>query len=150
MPLALRIDPELGRKLRAAREKRGWSLATLCTMIGPVGDPPKGLRDTQISRLEDGRRNLTVEEAWRLADLYEEIDAYELLAAARAVSPNSSETFKAAIRAEADRRRRGEVLGYLGYERALAAVAATSSDLHDHTKVGSWDLAGQRLALVPA
>ncbi|HEV8653175.1 MAG TPA: helix-turn-helix transcriptional regulator [Actinomycetes bacterium] len=144
MPTVLRIDPELGRKLEAARKRRGWSLATVATMIGPVGNPPKGLRDTQIGRLEAGERNLTAEEAWRLADLYSEIDAWKLLEEARAVSPLSSPAFKDAVREEARRRRSGEAMGFRRYDMVLAAAADATSDLHDHTKVGLWDRAGQR------
>jgi transcriptional regulator with XRE-family HTH domain len=146
VPPVLRIDQELGRKIRTAREKRGWSMATLCSMMGPVNTPPRGLRDTQIARIEAGERNLSADEAWRLADLFEEIDAYELLVGARVVSPGSSVTFQQAIREESERRRRGEVDGYRGRELALAAVADTSLDLHRHTNVGSWHVAGQRPA----
>lgn len=123
MPVPLRIDPELGQRIREARERRGWSRATLATMVGPVGDPPKGRRDTQIARWEAGETNLTAEEAWRLADLFAELDPYELLVAARVVAPGSSLEFQEAIREEAGRRRRGEVEGYRSRELALAAVA---------------------------
>jgi transcriptional regulator with XRE-family HTH domain len=147
VPTVLRIDPELGRKLQAARKRRGWSLATLCTMIGPVGNPPRGLRDTQVGRVEAGERNLTAEEAWRLADLYPELDAYELLEAARAVSPYSSEAFKDAIREEAERRRQGEASGFRRYDMVLATAATALTaltDLHDQTNGHCSDQAGQR------
>jgi transcriptional regulator with XRE-family HTH domain len=135
MPPVLNVDRELGRKIKAARERRGWSKPLLAAMIGPVGNPPRGLVPNQIDRIEKGLRNLPADEAWRLVDLYDEIDPWDILAAARVVDPDSSDEFRQAIREEADRRRRRGALRRLdfaagamkhtpGYGRHLELVAA--------------------------
>lgn len=105
MPPVLQIDPTLGRKIRKAREARGWSKPTFIAMLGPVGTPPKGLAERQLDRIEAGRGNLTPDAAWRIAELFPEYDPWEVLVAARAVHPDSSTEYVEATRREVERRR---------------------------------------------
>jgi transcriptional regulator with XRE-family HTH domain len=108
VPVVLSINPELGRKVREARQRRGWTVDTLSAMIGPVGDPPQALGRTPVTRLEQGRRNISAEIAWRLIELFDEpeFDPWEVLEAARVVPPDSSAQLRAAVLAEAESRRR--------------------------------------------
>jgi transcriptional regulator with XRE-family HTH domain len=105
MAVPLNVDPALGRMVRAARLARGWTKDDLSAELGRVGDPPKALGGTKLDRLERGQRNVSAEEAWLLVEIFEELDAWELLAAARAVDPEASEPYRRATRAEAERRR---------------------------------------------
>jgi transcriptional regulator with XRE-family HTH domain len=109
MAVLLRIDPALGRMVRESRERRGWSLPTMTAIIGPLGDPPRGLSPNQLTRLEEGRRNISSDEAWRLIEIFDEpeFDAWEVLKAARIVPPDSSPRLRAAVLEEAESRRRG-------------------------------------------
>lgn len=105
MAVPLNVDPELGRAVRAARIERGWTVDDLSAEVGRVGDPPKALGRTKLDRLETGQRNVSPEIAWRLVELFEELDAWALLAAARAVDPDASEEYRQATLQEAERRR---------------------------------------------
>jgi hypothetical protein len=120
---------------------------TLSAVVGPVGDPPRGLPLNYWVRLEAGQANLSPEAAWALAVLFEEMDAVELLEGAYAIDRTASPQFKAAIREEVERRR-GEGRGYRssGWERALA-VAGAFSDQHDPQNRRSSDFAGQSAGL---
>ena len=105
MAVPLNVDPTLGRMIRAARLARGWTIDDLSVELGRVGDPPKALGRTKLTRLEQGQRNVSAEEAWGLVELFEELDAWKLLAGARAVDPDASEEYRQATLAEAERRR---------------------------------------------
>ena len=105
MAVPLNVDPKLGRMVRAARLARRWTIDDLSAELGRVGDPPKALGRTKLTRLEQGQRNVSAEEAWGFVQLFEELDAWELLAAARAVDPEASQEYRIATLAEAERRR---------------------------------------------
>jgi len=105
MAVPLNVSPELGRMVRRARLGRDWTIDDLSAELGRVGDPPKALGRTKLTRLEQGRRNVSAEEAWLLVEIFEEVDAWGLLAAARAVDPDASEEYRQATLAEAERRR---------------------------------------------
>jgi transcriptional regulator with XRE-family HTH domain len=105
MAVPLNVDPALGRMVREARDERGWTIDDLSAELGRVGDPPKALGRTKLTRLEQGRRNVSAEEAWLLVEIFEELDAWKLLAAARAVDPDASEEYRQATLMEAERRR---------------------------------------------
>jgi transcriptional regulator with XRE-family HTH domain len=108
VPVVLSINPELGRNVREARLRRGWTVDDLSAMIGPVGDPPHALGRTPVTRLEQGRRNISAEIAWRLIEIFDEpqFDPWEVLTAARVVPPDSSAQLRAAVLKEAESRRR--------------------------------------------
>jgi len=76
MAVPLNVDPTLGRMIRAARLARGWTIDDLSVELGRVGDPPKALGRTKLTRLEQGQRNVSAEEAWGLVELFEELDAW--------------------------------------------------------------------------
>jgi transcriptional regulator with XRE-family HTH domain len=106
----LNIDPAVGRLVREARLRRGWTVDMLSAALGPLGSrQPYALGRTQLTRLEQGRRNVTAEEAWRLIELFDEpeFDAWEVLEAAGLVRSDSSPRFRAAVLEEAEARRRG-------------------------------------------
>lgn len=105
MAVPLNVDPALGRMVKAARLARRWTIDDLSAELGRVGDPPKALGRTKLDRLETGRRNVSAEEAWLLVEIFEELDAWALLAAARAVDPDASDEYQQATLMEAERRR---------------------------------------------
>lgn len=111
MAVPLNVDPALGPMVRAARQRRRWTVDDLSAEIGRVGDPPKALGRTKLDRLEAGTRNVSAEEAWILVELFEELDAWTVLAAARAVDPDASPEYRQATEAEAERRRAAYRLG---------------------------------------
>lgn len=109
MATVLNIDPAVGRMVREARLRRGWTVDDLTAELGRIGTRrPYALGRTQLTRLEQGRRNLSAEEAWRLIEIFDEpeFDAWEVLEAAGLVRSDSSPRFRAAVLEEAEDRRR--------------------------------------------
>jgi transcriptional regulator with XRE-family HTH domain len=149
MAVLLKIDPRLGRMVREARERRQWSLPTLTAAIGPIGNPPRGIAPNQLTRLEQGRRNLSAEEAWRLIELFDEpeFDALEVLKAAGLVPSDSSPQFGAAVLEEAESRRR-----WAGRDRRMdrqfgadeaASTPAGSTTVTSNVIAGPWPAEGE-------
>jgi len=169
MAVPLNVDPALGRAVKAARLARGWTIDDLSAEFGRVGDPPKALGRTKLDRLERGKRNVSAEEAWLLVELFDDLDAWALLAAARAVDPDASEDYRQATLAEAERRRavyresggnrrrserwatRALVAAnrVASLEGASLAAAASSTDQGGSKKPASRKFAGQRPAAQP-
>jgi transcriptional regulator with XRE-family HTH domain len=100
-------SPELGQMVRQAREARGWTVDMLSVALGFFGATrtPYVLGRTQLTRLEQGGRKVTAEEAWRLVEVFHELDALTLLRAADAIDEDASPEFRATIETEAVRRR---------------------------------------------
>ncbi|HJV09550.1 MAG TPA: helix-turn-helix transcriptional regulator [Acidimicrobiales bacterium] len=121
-------QPELGPMLRAARERREWTVDHVQVALGffPARQgPPKVMSRTKLNRIEAGERSLTTEEAWRFVEIYPELDALALLRAANAIDEEASPEFRAMIESEAARRREAFRQGgnRRRSERAMKVVA---------------------------
>lgn len=124
--------PELGPMLKAARERRGWSVDHVQVALGfftTRDGKTKVLTRTQLNRIEAGDRALTIEESWRFIEIYPEVDALDLLRAANAIDEEASPEFRETIEAEAARRREAFRQGgnRRRSERAMRIVIAASN-----------------------
>jgi transcriptional regulator with XRE-family HTH domain len=143
----LHIDPAVGRRIREARLRRGWTLDDLTAELGRMGTHGKGLGRTQLGRIEQGRQNLTAEQAWRFIEIFDEpeFDAWEVLKAARIVPPDSSPRLRAAVLEEAESRRRGAGNDRRWDRQIAVAEVASGQGKRTTDQPGAW--AGQRPAL---
>jgi transcriptional regulator with XRE-family HTH domain len=144
----LNIDPAVGRLVREARLRRGWTVDMLSAALGPLGSrQPYALGRTQLTRLEQGRRNVSAEEAWRLIELFDEpeFDAWEVLEAAGLVRSDSSPRFRAAVLEEAESRRRGAGNDRRWDRQLEVAEVASGQGKRTTDQPGAW--AGHRPAL---
>lgn len=144
MATVLNIDPAVGRMVREARLRRHWTVDDLTAELGRIGTRrPYALGRTQLTRLEQGRRNLSAEEAWRLIEIFPEFDAWEVLEAAGLVRSDSSPRFRAAVLEEAEDRRR-----WAGRDRRMDRQVAVGDDLAQRkaTKDPLYLIPGGRIA----
>lgn len=107
------IRTELGRMVRDAREARGWTVDELSVELGwfGTGDRRRVLARGGLTRLEDGRRSLTIEEAWRFIEVFDTLDVLTFLLAADVIDADTTPEFRAQILEEAARRREAFRLG---------------------------------------
>lgn len=82
-PTPAQSDPRLGECVRALRERKGWTLATLGAKTG--------LATSSLSRVENNQMSLTYENLLRLCKGLE-VDISELFAAARSTAPEAVTT----------------------------------------------------------
>lgn len=104
---------ELGQMVRAARMARGWTVDRLTVELGLFGPGRRQyvIARGGLTRLEEGRRALSLEEAWRFLEVFDDLDVLAFLLAADVIDPDINETDRARILAEAARRREAFRLG---------------------------------------
>jgi transcriptional regulator with XRE-family HTH domain len=99
--------------IRAARVARGWTVDELSVALGwfGTGERRRVLARGGLTRLEAGQRALTIEEAWRFLEVFDDLDVLVFLLAADVIDADTTPEFRAQILEEATRRRETFRLG---------------------------------------